>query len=709
MQSSGSCDEELFLDEGGGYFFDDDEDNQNAPLVIHSTFPTTDLALPTRMETNSKHGSSCSFKACFGVALVMMGGILTAKYYKHSNYHNPSIGSKNSSGTNNNNAEATGSSWRPDDSADNQVKATIPSCGEEFLDGRTWESWMQLQGSLPAQGKCRNPLTPWDKTAAEMKLWKPTFERNKELVRQSISHDSRPLDVVLFGDSITEHWLGTDLGKAKGNYQDIVPVYEAFFRSESAPLHGLALGIGGDRCPNLLYRIMQGEMPDELQSKIFWILIGTNDFGGDKCSVDAITAGNIGIAQHILKAKTNARVVLNSILPRGRKDLTKDSFEVLRAINQRLECFANTHDRVHFFNATDSFTTADGQFLNMTLMVDDVHPGPIGSEIWAQGITDFALDLIHNTMDEADVVPRVPASVSVTEPAAAPSGHVCDESGNHYQGITWEEWVEAQGLEARRCVATGPAQNKMDPGGCRCADPTQAQSNPYPDWRNSHARNVALVEEEITQSNIRPLDVVLFGDSIIEFWQGVFRGKPLKQLQQNVHVYNDLFRSNSSTVRGLGLGTSGDQSVNLLYRLENGELPQELDSPIFWILIGTNDWGVAHCNEDMITASVLKVVDALRSAKPDSQIVINSVFPRGQDPLHLSDSWKVFRLVNERLECYATAHKGVSYFNAMDIFLTGQGDGIRVDRNMMTDYLHPNARGYKAWGDQIVSTVLEML
>ena len=386
--SSGSSGGESLQDEDKGYFFDDDDDNQDVPLVI-SSFPADPS--PPQRERNPKKRPSCSFKGYLGVALLMIGGILVAHFYNHSIHHQHS------------NKEATGSSWRPNDSedeeveptdsVDEEVEAAVSPCEEQFLNGITWISWLQVQGSLPAQGKCHNPLTPWDKTV-EMRRWKQTFERNKNLVRKSISDDSRPLDVVFFGDSITEHWLGTDLGSPIGRYKEIIPVYEAFFRNESAPLHGLALGIGGDRCGNLLYRIIAGEMPDELQPKIFWLLIGTNDFGGDKCSEDAITAGNLGIAQAILKAKPNARIVLNSILPRGRRKLDTDRFPHIRAINQHLECFANANDRVHFFNATDYFTTADGQFLNMTLMSDYVHPGGLGSEIWAQGITDFALDLI---------------------------------------------------------------------------------------------------------------------------------------------------------------------------------------------------------------------------------------------------------------------------------------------------------------------------
>lgn len=37
---------------------------------------------------------------------------------------------------------------------------------------------------------------------------------------------------------------------------------------------GLALGIAGDKSPNLLWRLQHGEMPKNLKSKVFWLLIG---------------------------------------------------------------------------------------------------------------------------------------------------------------------------------------------------------------------------------------------------------------------------------------------------------------------------------------------------------------------------------------------------------------------------------------------------
>ena len=246
--------------------------------------------------------------------------------------------------------------------------------------------------------------------------------------------------------------------------------------------------------------------------------------------------------------------------------------------------------------------------------------------------------------------------------------------------------------------------------GCTCSNPIQAQPKNSDDWEKAHQRNIELVTDEMVatkKGGARPLDVLLLGDSIIEFWTGYLRGvkHPLKE---NARVYQDLFRSNTSAVKGLGLGVAGDGVVQLLYRLQNGEFPDELQVPVIWLLIGTNNLGHNRCNAETVTASILHVVALLRQTKPDAQVVINSILPKDQEPLAQSTTWKLITAVNERLECYvATSNHDnhVHFFNATEIFLTGSDHDVRVNHALMPDFLHPNAAGYQQWGNEIVHEV----
>lgn len=108
--------------------------------------------------------------------------------------------------------------------------------------------------------------------------WQRATLRNAALI-QDRKHLA--LDVVLLGDSITEHWLGTGFAEPNNDYQANVPVYQSLFSKEhGAVIEGLALGIIGDRCPNLLARLQNNETVQGLSVKVLWVLVSCVGFNG---------------------------------------------------------------------------------------------------------------------------------------------------------------------------------------------------------------------------------------------------------------------------------------------------------------------------------------------------------------------------------------------------------------------------------------------
>ena len=62
------------------------------------------------------------------------------------------------------------------------------------------------------------------------------------------SERAKRVDVVFYGDSITEGWRGTEYGRPNPKYGGAKEVFENRFISEfGAKYNGLALGISGDR------------------------------------------------------------------------------------------------------------------------------------------------------------------------------------------------------------------------------------------------------------------------------------------------------------------------------------------------------------------------------------------------------------------------------------------------------------------------------
>jgi lysophospholipase L1-like esterase len=132
-----------------------------------------------------------------------------------------------------------------------------------------------------------------------------------------------------------------------------------------------------------------------LDADVFWVLIGTNDLGADDCSAEAIVAGNIRVVEEIQSGRPNAKIVLNSILPRGKPGETifnSVSWPKVSTVNRWMECYAASTNGVEFFNATSLFLTEEGVQIE-EYFEDPVHPSAAGSVGWGEAIVQKVLDL----------------------------------------------------------------------------------------------------------------------------------------------------------------------------------------------------------------------------------------------------------------------------------------------------------------------------
>mmetsp|Transcript_17658 Transcript_17658/g.27248 ORF Transcript_17658/g.27248 Transcript_17658/m.27248 type:complete len:450 (-) Transcript_17658:188-1537(-) len=284
---------------------------------------------------------------------------------------------------------------------------------------------------------CKSPLIPRKHVPGYKKYadkWDTQFQINQQHVQDAIekktnNNNNSKIEVVFVGDSITEQWSGTELSIPVK--QDIGNVFQELF---STPPHtALPLGIAGDRCEQLLFRLQQGEYSSQLQPKVWWILIGTNDLS-DHCSSEAVLVGILNIVQWFLHQfqveeqlplDQTPWIVINSLLPRPSKndgtllsttaaatttttttktshtnhtlpqDDTDDTttpiltlWDQIQWINARLECYCQNMDRVLFFNATPLFV--EGNTTPPTIiqqnMPDWLHPSALGAQKWGQEI-----------------------------------------------------------------------------------------------------------------------------------------------------------------------------------------------------------------------------------------------------------------------------------------------------------------------------------
>jgi len=239
--------------------------------------------------------------------------------------------------------------------------------------------------------QCRHPYQATKPKQANQ--WEQINDINKGKVKLPKYMST---DVALIGDSIIEHFNGHDLGYAGGKWKANQKVFDKLFtRQNGGKVDGVALGIGGDRIQNLLYRLQNGEAPAQFHPKVWWILIGTNDLV-DHCNADTIAVGNFRIVEEIRKAHPGAMIVLNSILPRSENPNGMGPYsDIIQEANLKMECYANTASNVEFFNATDLFTLHNKgkSFVNPALMKDQVHPNAEGTRIWGEAIANRVVEL----------------------------------------------------------------------------------------------------------------------------------------------------------------------------------------------------------------------------------------------------------------------------------------------------------------------------
>jgi len=196
--------------------------------------------------------------------------------------------------------------------------------------------------------------------------WLPRHEAKLAEVRAH-REAGRRVDLVFLGDSITQGWENE--GKqAWGDH----------FASHNA----VALGFGGDRTENLLWRLQHGEL-DGMSPKAVVVMIGTNNTG-DRLEDPALTVAGIQRnLEEIRRRQPQAKVLLLALFPRDEKP---DG--LLRRHNAKINALLPTladGRQVVFLDIGKALTRPDGT-LSKDILPDWLHLSPQGYDIWARSL-----------------------------------------------------------------------------------------------------------------------------------------------------------------------------------------------------------------------------------------------------------------------------------------------------------------------------------
>jgi lysophospholipase L1-like esterase len=204
-------------------------------------------------------------------------------------------------------------------------------------------------------------------------------------------------------------------------------------------------------------------------------------------------------------------------------------------------------------------------------------------------------------------------------------------------------------------------------------------------WLGRHATYVGMAATGNTS-------VLFLGDSITDFWGG--------QGHDPSCAGTAIFQQQFAPLGATNFGISGDQTQNVLWRIENGEL-DGIHPKVVMLLIGTNNLG--SNTPDQIAGGITAIVEQIQKQLPQTKVLLLGIFPRGQYPNPLRDKIKQVNAIISRLD---DGGKTVKYLDIGSKFL--QPDGT-ISSTIMPDFLHPSAAGYQIWADAVKDPINELL
>ncbi|MBO7722123.1 MAG: hypothetical protein J6T01_06935 [Kiritimatiellae bacterium] len=222
-------------------------------------------------------------------------------------------------------------------------------------------------------------------------------------------------------------------------------------------------------------------------------------------------------------------------------------------------------------------------------------------------------------------------------------------------------------------------------GAIRAVTPTAWDGRPDC-WQMTRHK---LRMEAVTNGGAR---VVFIGDSITHFWEDA-----------GARVWKKYFETGSR--RALQLGTSGDRTEHVLWRITEGRELDGYEAKCILLMIGTNNTGHFPIAKEPPIDTILgirEILNVIKQKQPGARTILTAIFPRGKAD---SPSRRRNDVVNREIAKFADG-KSVIWCDFTDKFLDAEG---RLSREIFPDLLHPNELGYEIWASSVVPLVDKVL
>jgi lysophospholipase L1-like esterase len=201
-----------------------------------------------------------------------------------------------------------------------------------------------------------------------------------------------------------------------------------------------------------------------------------------------------------------------------------------------------------------------------------------------------------------------------------------------------------------------------------------------PAWEQ---KAVALRETARSAKDVR---LVFLGDSITYLWK------------DHPALWNERY----GPYKAIALGIPGDRTNQLLWRLQHGEL-DGLSPKLVVLMIGTNNLWEPLMERSWVADGIGQVVRELRVRLPKTKVLLLGILPTQHDadfPLRAR-----IKAINE-LVARVDDGKNVRFLDMGERFLEPDGT---LSAEVMPNFVHPSAKGYRIWADTMQPLLDEML
>ena len=198
-------------------------------------------------------------------------------------------------------------------------------------------------------------------------------------------------------------------------------------------------------------------------------------------------------------------------------------------------------------------------------------------------------------------------------------------------------------------------------------------------------------QQDLERALSGPDRVVFLGDSITDLWGDAGR---------DLGAASRVWDAQIAPLGAANFGVAGDQTEDLLWRVEGGELAGHPKVAV--VLVGVDNL-VQGQTPIETAAGVAAVVGAIRTASPGTRVLLLGLFPVG-DPFRTTIGAEVGQ-VNALISRLGDGDH-VRFLDIGATFLRPDGT---LDTALFLDGLHPTVAGYRAWAAAIRGPLRAML